>query len=636
MTSPQKFLAAVWRDVPNTARTFTAVRTTGWSEYCDFGLDSSFGEWSDDGDSYFCPHTFATADRRNSEHGGEPLPTRWLHADLDEVDPRTLTLVPTLAWETSPGRYQALWRLTKPVSEDNFHKLNRALTYAVGADKGGWSITKYLRIPGTVNAKYPDKPTVKLLWAKKVQYTTKDVVAFLKLQQPVVAKTASVNSAQVVKRLTLPTSIKSLLRSRVAPEGQRSEKMWSITCALLEAGATDDETMVVLRDTAWNKWSGFTNEDRQLRNEIQRAHAHLAKVAHRRQVNGTRPQVNGGLFRDYSDFIQKEPPAYLWLVDSVWSADGHGLIVGEPKTYKSLIAMEMAFAVASGTKFLNEFEVPATGPVLLIQRENPDHLVVDRFKKMAISRGLMSSEDARMEGRKTIVMPEAPASLPIKMLPLDVPFDLRNADDIHMLEKEIQETQPKLVVLDPLYMMARGLDENSNMAVSEVLQTLLQIKAKYGVGLLLVHHFNKAHEDEGRSLMTRISGAGALARWFESALYLEKGKSFGELTMTPEHRLSPSNTKIKVEIDMGDIGEDHYDVHVETYQVEAVRSLVKSVVELVTDREGITIAEVAKALDISNDRTKRIVMKSEGLQIRGGVKDGSPGRPSPRIFLVKD
>jgi uncharacterized ubiquitin-like protein YukD len=229
-------------------------------------------------------------------------------------------------------------------------------------------------------------------------------------------------------------------------------------------------------------------------------------------------------------------------------------------------------------------------------------------------------------------MPEAPASLPIKMLPLDVPFDLRNADDLHMLEKEIEETQPKLVVLDPLYMMARGLDENSNTEVSEVLQTLLQIKGKYGVGLLLVHHFNKAKDDDGRSLQTRISGAGALARWFESALYLEKGKAFGELTMTPEHRLSPSNTKIRVEIDMGDIGEDHYDVHVETYQVAAVKSLVKTVIDVVSEEPGITVADIARKLDISNDRTRRIVSKTNQLSVRVGKADGSPGRPSPRVF----
>ena len=55
-------------------------------------------------DLYFTPCVFS----RPNHRGPYVLPSRWLYADLDEVDPRGLhsALTPTLAWETSPARFR--------------------------------------------------------------------------------------------------------------------------------------------------------------------------------------------------------------------------------------------------------------------------------------------------------------------------------------------------------------------------------------------------------------------------------------------------------------------------------------------------------------------------------------------------
>lgn len=130
------------------------------------------------GDVYFCPNLFSRPRRRK----GLVLPSCWLYADLDTVKPPHETamerlndetrkrkepaaLEPTIAWESSPGRYQALWHIDKFLSEEAHSQVNRKLTYALGADKGGWDITQVLRVPGTTNHKYDAKPEVKLLWA---------------------------------------------------------------------------------------------------------------------------------------------------------------------------------------------------------------------------------------------------------------------------------------------------------------------------------------------------------------------------------------------------------------------------------------------------------------------------------------
>jgi hypothetical protein len=127
------------------------------------------------GDVYFCPNLFSRPRRRK----GLVLPSCWLYADLDGVKPPTVddplmrkrktnnnpVLEPTIAWESSPGRYQALWHIDKYLSGEAHSRVNQKLTYALGADKGGWDITQVLRVPGTRNHKYDGKPEVKLLWA---------------------------------------------------------------------------------------------------------------------------------------------------------------------------------------------------------------------------------------------------------------------------------------------------------------------------------------------------------------------------------------------------------------------------------------------------------------------------------------
>lgn len=125
------------------------------------------------GDVYFCPNLFSRPRRRK----GLVLPSCWLYADLDDVRPPEVdksqrdggdgspVLVPTIAWESSPGRFQALWHIDKYLPEESHSRVNQKLTYSLGADKGGWDITQVLRVPGTINHKYAEKPEVRLLWA---------------------------------------------------------------------------------------------------------------------------------------------------------------------------------------------------------------------------------------------------------------------------------------------------------------------------------------------------------------------------------------------------------------------------------------------------------------------------------------
>jgi hypothetical protein len=110
---------------------------------------------------YFTPLLYAKPNHR----AANALATRWAYADLDEVNPAQAAsagVEPTVAWETSPGRYQCLWLLDRLVEGERFRDLNQKLTYRVGADTGGWDASQLLRIPGSVSTKHGDRHVVEL------------------------------------------------------------------------------------------------------------------------------------------------------------------------------------------------------------------------------------------------------------------------------------------------------------------------------------------------------------------------------------------------------------------------------------------------------------------------------------------
>jgi RepB DNA-primase from phage plasmid/Protein of unknown function (DUF3987) len=120
---------------------------------------------------YFSTHGFLKPQRRQNFAA---IPNA-LWADLDGADPREIQPKPTIAWESSPGRYAAMWKLDKPMTK----ALSQAVTYHVGADKGGWSLTKVLRIPGTRNYKYNDAPIVRLMWDDGPEWTVEQIEAIV-------------------------------------------------------------------------------------------------------------------------------------------------------------------------------------------------------------------------------------------------------------------------------------------------------------------------------------------------------------------------------------------------------------------------------------------------------------------------
>src|SRR5262252_9406782 len=96
-----------------------------WHEVPGIPYDGSFTQEIKDvkSDRYFCPLVFSKPERKKEY----ALPTNLLWADLDPVHPDQCRLKPSIAWESSPGRYQALWFLTAEIPAEEAAALSKRI-----------------------------------------------------------------------------------------------------------------------------------------------------------------------------------------------------------------------------------------------------------------------------------------------------------------------------------------------------------------------------------------------------------------------------------------------------------------------------------------------------------------------------
>ena len=201
-------------------------------------------------DQYFSPNVYARPSRKV---GGVQI--SWLGwCDVDEADEFAFDPKPSVVWETSPGRTQALWFWDRPHTPSRAAAYSRALTYRHG-DKGGSAPNKLLRLPGSFNHK-PEygTPCIPLTHFDPRPITTRpQLLSGQDGRHAAKAEALDMNphahDRHVVLRKyrrKLDVSTRHLIRHdrEVAPD--RSRRIFAMVAGLHEAGASVDEIASVI------------------------------------------------------------------------------------------------------------------------------------------------------------------------------------------------------------------------------------------------------------------------------------------------------------------------------------------------------------------------------------------------------
>ena len=452
----------VWRDQPG--RYFcisTKDRHSNWKD--KFFKPSQFSQVKEyihdnlDKDLYWCPHGFLKP-RRLSDYS---VPPHLLWADLDKASPTKMKPMPSIAWQSSPDRFQALWITDKPIPID----INRRLTYHVKADLGCWNFGRVLRIPGTCNYKYPSTPRVRMLWQDGPSHTLKALEHILpgsKDPGPDFGDAHSIYS-RYQKRMT-PFCRSELMTKKVPKPGKRSEVLWRLNNELAEAGMTEDERFTVLRVSKWNKFIGRGEAgDAQLKREIEKATQQKLEQAPEEKVE---EQTEYDYLRTTLADVTVRSVSWIWY--PYLARRELTILEGDPDLGKSYLIQMVGVHLVDGKKLPTVKAHRLTkGKVAYFDVENDAESVA---KRRALDNKCRNFKDYHWEE---------------KWLSID------NEDAMEGVYRSLERTKPVLVVFDTLNAYIGKADTYKASETQQALQEFKEIAKRFNCAVVVIRHLTK-------------------------------------------------------------------------------------------------------------------------------------------------
>ncbi len=160
-----------------------------------------------------------------------------------------------------------------------------------------------------------------------------------------------------------------------------------------------------------------------------------------------------------------------FLIDGILESDSHGVMGGASMTFKSFIALRLAYSICTGTPFMGR-KIYKRGAVVYVCGEGEG----------GISRRLKALEQTL-------------GPLPTGMLQI-IPGSIRIDDPVDMSEfgAYLREVRPVLVILDTFASLCGRTDESSPSEVGPVLRRIKDTCRAGGASSMIVHHFGKDAE----------------------------------------------------------------------------------------------------------------------------------------------
>lgn len=275
--------------------------------------------------------------------------------------------------------------------------------------------------------------------------------------------------------------------ARIIPEGRRTSALVSLVGTLVDAGLSREAIAEAVRiENAQKCTVPLTDEE--LEREVLPAldRGWQPKHPYERPENAPRALPEPvPLSAVYAD----PPPLAPVLIDGVLRKGHKMLISGPSKAGKSFALMELAIAIAEGRQWLGAS--CAAGRVLYLNMEIDDPSCVARFLKIYSEMKIREPHPERIS-----VWTLRGCALPLARL---VPLIIERAQGF------------AAVIVDPLYKVMDGADENSNSDVARMVGAFDTIATATGASVIYAHHFAKGTAGD-RDAIDRAAGAGTFAR----------------------------------------------------------------------------------------------------------------------------
>jgi len=276
------------------------------------------------------------------------------------------------------------------------------------------------------------------------------------------------------------------------PEGARDTTLTSVAGSLRNAGLTADEMDAALqvmnakRCVTKDRSAPLPLPEKRVRGiaeSIGRKEAGKLVIVEAPDKKPDPAQARRPVPLDLASIRKNGLPPIPWLIEGWIATDDIGLIAGGAYSGKSTTAYDLAHAVSSGRQWLG-------------------------MKPQCIVRVMLIDEEqgSRETARLALRLGDPNDNLRIfscQGFRLDAP------EGIALLEQEIADFKPGLIIIDSVQQAFGAADEKDATEVGLVYHELFRLREAYGLAILLIHHKRKSSATSIGELIEMIRGSTA-------------------------------------------------------------------------------------------------------------------------------
>jgi hypothetical protein len=234
---------------------------------------------------------------------------------------------------------------------------------------------------------------------------------------------------------------------------------------------------------------------------------------------GSDAPVNPGRLVEWQSFVDEaSDDTYDWVVPNLLEKRERVIVVAAEGVGKTMLARQVAILTSLGVQ---PFTFQRMQPIrtLTVDLENPERII--RRSSRSIFGAAMSYGYAKKSLAQIVIKPDG--------------LNLLSASDRLLLEGYIEQAQPELLVMGPLYKSFIDPGNRTSEAVAiEVVKYLDTIRSVYGCALWLEHHAPLGESQTSRNL--RPFGSAVWSRWPEFGISLQQDPtSMGEYVYDVKH-----------------------------------------------------------------------------------------------------
>lgn len=214
------------------------------------------------------------------------------------------------------------------------------------------------------------------------------------------------------------------------------------------------------------------------------------------------------------DFVTEDQEPYRWVIPGILEHQDRCVITAGEGVGKSVLSRQLALATAAGRHpFLPRYHIPPKR-TLMVDLENPPSLIRRNLHHQV---GRLTAHGVQDEGRAWIWRePDG--------------IDVRTTLGYRKLERVMEQTQPDLVCIGPVYKMSLAHGDKYEVEAQEVQQAVDRLRHKYGCAFFMEHHSAKGMAGADRT--GDPFGSSFWMRWPEFGLALKHDRDAEENVFT--------------------------------------------------------------------------------------------------------